>query len=91
MSSNIRIVKSCENCKKEFIAKTTVTQCCSDDCAKRYYKQKKRNEKISQVNLKNEIKQKPKAYITEDQIKLINVKAILTLKEAAIQRMVIDM
>jgi excisionase family DNA binding protein len=34
--------------------------------------------------LKNEIKQKPKAYITENDIKLINAKAILTLKEAAI-------
>ncbi|OQP51182.1 hypothetical protein A4H97_04625 [Niastella yeongjuensis] len=83
MSSNIRIVKACNFCKKEFIAKTTVTQCCSDDCAKRLYKQKKRDEKISQANLKTEIKRRPKAFITEDQIKLINVKAILTLKEAA--------
>ena len=84
MSSNIRIVKTCEFCKKQFIAKTTVTQCCSDDCAKRLYKQKKRDEKIAQANLKTEIKQKPKAYITEDQIKLINAKAVLTLKEAAV-------
>jgi excisionase family DNA binding protein len=84
MSSNIRIVKTCEFCKKEFIAKTTVTQCCSDDCAKRLYKQKKRNEKISRANLKNEIKQKPKSYITENDTKLINAKTILTLKEAAI-------
>jgi hypothetical protein len=84
MSSNMRIVRICEFCKQEFIAKTTVTQCCSDDCAKRLYKQKKRNEKINQANLKNEIKQKPKVFITEDQIKLINAKAILNLKEAAI-------
>jgi excisionase family DNA binding protein len=83
MSSNIRIVRICEFCKQEFIAKTTVTQCCSDDCAKRLYKRKKRDEKIVQANLKTEIKHKPKAFITEDQIKLINAKAILTLKEAA--------
>jgi len=64
MSSNIRIVKICEYCKKEFIAKTTVTQCCSDDCAKRFYKLKKRDRKISQAELNMEIKKKPDAYIT---------------------------
>jgi excisionase family DNA binding protein len=48
------------------------------------YKRKKRDEKIVQANLKAEIKQKPKAFITEDHIKLINAKAILTLKEAAV-------
>lgn len=84
MSSNIRIIKICESCKKEFTAKTTVTQCCSDACAKRFYKQKKRNEKISQANLKTEVIRKPKAYITEAEVKVINVKELLTLKEAAI-------
>jgi hypothetical protein len=39
MSSNLRIVKICEYCKQEFIARTTVTQCCSDACAKRPRKQ----------------------------------------------------
>lgn len=29
-----------------FTAKTTVTQFCSDDCAKKAYKKRKRNEKI---------------------------------------------
>lgn len=83
MSSNIRIVKVCEFCRQEFIAKTTVTQCCSDACAKRLYKLKKRNEKISQAIMKTEITRKPEAYITEDHVKVINAKAILTLKEAA--------
>ncbi|OQP65567.1 helix-turn-helix domain-containing protein [Niastella populi] len=84
MSSKIRIVKRCGYCKSEFIAKTTVTQCCSDNCAKRFYKRKKRDEKIAQANLKTEIKKKPKINITEDQIRLINTKAILTLKESAV-------
>lgn len=43
MSSNIRIVKVCEYCKKEFMARTTVTKCCSDPCAKGLYKLKQRN------------------------------------------------
>jgi len=46
MSSNLRIVKICEYCKQEFIARTTVTQCCSDPCAKRFYKVKQREKAI---------------------------------------------
>ena len=84
MSSNIRIVKICECCKKEFIAKTTVTQCCSDACAKRFYKMKKRNEAISQAMMKTEINRKPNAYITEEQVKAVQAKEWLTLKEAAL-------
>lgn len=46
VSSNIRLQKNCQFCGKAFIAKTTVTQCCSDECAKKNYKKKKRDEKI---------------------------------------------
>ena len=49
MSSNIRLPKICEQCDKEFTAKTTVTKYCSDNCAKRGYKKRKREEKISKV------------------------------------------
>ena len=46
MSSNIEIERICQHCSKDFIAKTTVTRYCSDDCAKRAYKARKRAEKI---------------------------------------------
>lgn len=46
MSSNIRIERTCEYCGQLFIARTTVTRCCSTDCAKRAYKKRKREEKI---------------------------------------------
>lgn len=46
MSSHIRIQKTCQFCGEPFTAKTTVTQFCSDDCAKRAYKKRKRNEKV---------------------------------------------
>lgn len=46
MSSNIRLNKKCELCGKSFTAKTTVTKYCSDGCAKKAYKKKKRKEKI---------------------------------------------
>ncbi len=84
MSSNIRIVKICGICNNEFIAKKTTTVSCSPNCAKRFYKLKKQNEKVSQAEIQNAIKKNPKAFLTEDQIKVINVKRYLTLKEAAV-------
>lgn len=84
MSSNLRIIKMCEFCKQEFMARTTVTQCCSGACAKRFYKFKKRNEAIRRANIKTAVKQKPEAYITEEQIRVIQAKEWLTLNEAAI-------
>lgn len=49
MSSNIKIPKVCQFCGKDYIAKTTVTKYCSDNCAKRAYKQRKKEEKIRNV------------------------------------------
>lgn len=46
MSSNIRLQKTCQFCGDHFTAKTTVTQYCSDNCSKRAYKKRKRDEKI---------------------------------------------
>lgn len=74
MSSNIRIQKICLYCNAEFTAKTTVTKYCSDICAKKAYKARKRNEKIAQVksvdqqnfNLRvNDIKEKEFLSINE--------------------------
>jgi len=53
MSSNIRLQKTCQHCGNRFAAKTTVTQFCSDTCAKKAYKQRKRDEKI-EVAIKEE-------------------------------------
>jgi excisionase family DNA binding protein len=49
MSSNIRIKKVCQHCGEEFIAKTTVTKYCGDNCAKRAYKARKKKEKINKT------------------------------------------
>ena len=46
MSSNIRLEKTCNFCGNRFTAKTTVTQFCCDNCAKRAYKKRKRTVKI---------------------------------------------
>src|SRR5689334_13258905 len=83
MSSNIRLVKICESCGLEFVAKTTVTQCCSDNCAKRLYKRKLRERKIEASLLNTRIKKGEKALITPMEVEIINGKQTLSLKEAA--------
>jgi len=84
MSSSIRVVKICEMCGKEFIAKKTISKTCSDNCAKRFYKLNKRNEKIEKVELQTAIKKTPKSFVTEEEIRIINAKELLTLIEAAL-------
>ena len=51
MSSNIRIEKTCLYCGETFIAKTTVTKHCSNNCAKKAYKKRKRQEKLQTVDI----------------------------------------
>jgi len=84
MSSNIRVVKICEMCSKQFIAKKTTSKTCSDNCAKRLYKLKIRNEKIAEVDLQTAIKKRPKCLVTEEEIRILNSKMLLTLNEAAL-------
>ncbi len=84
MSSNLRIVKICAFCKQEFIARKTTTETCSDPCAKRLYKVKEREKAIRRVEVQTVVKQEPKAFITEGEIKAVQAKEWLTLKEAAL-------
>lgn len=53
MSSNIRIAKVCNCCGCDFVARTTVTRYCSDQCAKKAYKQRERMKKIAQSDIEN--------------------------------------
>jgi len=84
MSSNLRIVKICAYCKQEFIARKTTTETCSDPCAKRLYKFKQKEKAIQLVQVETVVKREPKAFITEGEIKAIQAKEWLTLKEAAL-------
>jgi len=79
----MRILKICEYCKNDFIARKTTSKTCSDACAKRLYKLNERNSKIAKAEMKTEIRRSPAAFITEDQIKAIQAKENLTLSEAA--------
>jgi excisionase family DNA binding protein len=51
MSSNIRIKKVCQHCKQLFIAQTTVTKFCSLTCARRNYKKRLKESKITKAIL----------------------------------------
>lgn len=74
MSSNIRIKRICQYCEEEFVARTTVTKFCGDNCAKRAYKARKRAEKVEASN--QETKKKIERPIIE-----IQAKEFLTIKE----------
>ena len=50
MSSNLAINRICQNCGKEFVARTTVTRYCGDSCAKKGYKKSKRKERYNPIN-----------------------------------------
>jgi excisionase family DNA binding protein len=43
-----------------------------------------KRKKIEQAEVKEEIKQKPKAFVTEEEVKAMQAKEYLTLKEAAL-------
>ena len=47
MSTNIKIEKLCQYCKKTFVAKTLITKYCSHKCNSRDYKIRKKYEKLT--------------------------------------------
>ena len=74
MSSNLEIIRICENCGKEFTAKTTKTRYCSHKCNSAHYKAKRRAKKIEESVIQTkqqkdipieELKQKPFLSISE--------------------------
>lgn len=76
MTSNIEVQRICQHCGKEFIARTTVTKFCGDQCAKRAYKLRKREEKITQSNVET-------AKIKIQSIEELNLKPFLSVREVA--------
>lgn len=54
MSSNIKITRICQHCGQEFIAQTTVTRYCGDNCAKRAYKARIKKQKIEASELETQ-------------------------------------
>lgn len=76
MSSNIQVQRICQHCGNEFTARTTVTQFCGDNCAKRAYKVRQRAGKVERSNKETQrIKNQP--------IEELKAKEFLTVREVA--------
>jgi excisionase family DNA binding protein len=56
MSSNIEISRVCEQCKQDFVAKTTTTRYCSHKCNNVAYKERLKVIKMNQSNLETAFK-----------------------------------
>lgn len=76
IKNDMRILRVCKHCGKDFIAQRAKTQSCSDHCAKMYYKTKKRNEKI-------EVSDKETLSIKLKPIEELKAKDFLTVREVA--------
>lgn len=76
MSSSIRVTRICQHCGNKFEARTTVTRYCSDVCAKRAYKARKRNEKLSTSDLETR-------HFTVQPVEEVQRLEFLTVPEAA--------
>ena len=77
MSSNIRIVRVCQHCGTDFIAKTTTTQYCSHKCSRAAYKKRLKNGKI-------EASDKETLLIKVAAADKIKAKEFLTVSEVAV-------
>jgi excisionase family DNA binding protein len=90
VSSNIYIQRICQHCGNEFTARTTVTKYCGDNCAKRAYKARKRQEKVNTSNKEViEIKNKPINEIKEKEyLSVHEVCTLLGISRRTIYRMI---
>lgn len=77
MSSNIKITRICQHCGHEFVAKTTVTKYCGDDCAKRAYKARIKKQKIAESEVETQ-KLRNTPYVA------VKTLEYLTVREAAV-------
>ncbi|MVM35411.1 helix-turn-helix domain-containing protein [Spirosoma sp. HMF4905] len=76
MSSNIRIIRICQQCGNEFEARKTTSKTCSDACAKKAYKARQRSGKVEVSDQQTlQIKIKP--------IEDIKAQEFLTVDESA--------
>ncbi|PWJ42238.1 excisionase family DNA-binding protein [Sediminitomix flava] len=80
MSSNMRIEKTCQVCGNSFIAKTTATKNCSDACAKRAYKLRKKFGEIPPPPTPSSNQKEEDPILLQE----IQIKEFLSIKEASI-------
>lgn len=90
MSSNIRVRRVCENCNNPFIAKTTVTRFCGDNCAKIAYKKRIRAKKVKKSNAQTfKIQFEPLEIIqARDYLTVKEVSKLLSISKGSVYRLI---
>ena len=90
MSSNIKITRICQHCGQEFIAQTTVTRYCGDNCAKRAYKARVKKQKIEASELETQnIRQLPSLTIkTLEYLTVNDVASMLKCDRRTVHHMI---
>jgi excisionase family DNA binding protein len=90
MSSNIKLIRKCQYCGKQFIAKTTVTKNCSDNCAKRAYKQKLKERKIyaSEIEVASNFYVKKNSLHEKPYLSVGEASTLFGVSEKTIRRMI---
>jgi excisionase family DNA binding protein len=90
MSSNIRVQRKCQHCGGLFIAKTTVTKFCGDDCAKKNYKKRKREEKVldSNVQVSNELQLPLFSVQSQDYLDIGDLSVLMGLSRRTAYRLI---
>jgi excisionase family DNA binding protein len=78
MSTNIRVLRVCQHCGSEFVAKTTVTKYCSLLCAQRNYKLRQKKSKIEQSN-KETVQAKSKKTLPLSEKEFLSVRQVAEL------------
>lgn len=84
MSSNLKIRRICQHCGHEFIARTTVTRYCGDNCSKKAYKLRGRKLLMTDPTSEDQSSNTPPPVITTQNYYNLKSLDYLTAKEAAI-------
>ena len=77
--TNIRVLRICQYCNAEFIADTTVTKYCGDHCAKRAYKKRKQEEKISKTAIS--VQEQIGAVLKREKTSKLNDREFLSIQQ----------
>lgn len=94
MSSNIYLLKNCQQCNKTFTARTTVTKYCGSSCSKKAWKLRKRAEKINAAititESANQSKDKTKNTLNtnKEYLSITEASQLIGVSRWTIQRMV---
>jgi excisionase family DNA binding protein len=94
MSSNIYLLKNCQQCNKTFTARTTVTKYCGSSCSKKAWKLKKRTEKINAAISITAITNQPKdntnfiLHTNKEYLSITEASQLIGVSRWTIQRMI---